>query len=303
MLSRDKENSEGPWSHAALTSRIDESATHTRYEAGSPNESELAAYDYGIGSGIEPGAQRDLAVVFGMTPELIRLALKRFSRVIVLDRNIEAIELYKDWLPRDAQERLTILCEDWFELQSFLPRPPDAILGDGIFGNLPDLETHGRLLRQLLGALAPNAPLIVRKALIPRAFDPETERFETLLERHRRGELDASEFGFATRLLGHSELSYDPENFVLHNARTFASCEDSYRNGLLKQSEWAAIRRYFFEGDNCILPQEIWEQELAQAGFDFIEHRCYGKDWYRYYPVYACRRRTLPSSDENSESP
>lgn len=286
MPSLDETLTNGPWSDTVLRTRIADTCARTRYEAGSPNVTEVEAYDRGLGETKQAG----IAVVLGMTPELRRLALERFARVLTVERSADAIALYSDWVPQESAPRENIVHADWFELASILREPAAAILGDGVFGNLPDLEAHRSFLRQLAQLLAPGAPLVLRKALIPRGFDSKKERFELLLERHRRGELDAAEFGFAARLLGHYGESYDVQRHVLHNARSFQSCEALYRAGRLEEHEWSAIRRYYFEGDNCILPQEVWEEVLAETGFDFALHRCQGRDWYRYYPVYACRR-------------
>jgi hypothetical protein len=121
-------------------------------------------------------------------------------------------------------------------------------------------------------------------------------RAEILLQRYRRGEIDEAEFGFGMRLVGHYESGYDSNTYLLDNAKIFMQCQEAYQAGKITAAEHAFIRRYYFGGNNCILPQAVWEQLLAATGFEFIIYSCQGKEWYKYYMIYQCRLNQRPLS-------
>jgi hypothetical protein len=164
-----------------------------------------------------------------------------------------------------------------------------AVLGDGVFGNLPDAASHRALLRAIRATLAPGGRFVTRMAMIPHGFDPASHRAVALRGRFRAGRIDEAEFGFATRLVGHYETCYDPATFRLDNAKLFAAVDEVWRAGGYTDHERACIHRYFYGGTNCILTQEAWENCLDDSGFVFRTHRCAGKEWYAYYVVYECR--------------
>lgn len=272
------------WTKKTFLSRINDPDRRERYPAGCPNSCEIELYKLALS---ETG-NCDTAVILGMTPELRNLAATCFGSIISIDESVEAIELYRDWLSHDHQQQENIIQASWFDLDQHVTKPVDAVLGDGVFGNLPDLTCHQELLSIIVRRLHDNGRFITRKALIPKQFNPANHDFETLLQRFRCGEIDDAEFGFGMRLVGHYSSCYNSSSYILDNAKVFANCEAAHKAGLLKKEEIGAINRYYFLGKNCILPQEVWESILSQEGFDFRIHQCKGKAWYEYYIIYEC---------------
>jgi hypothetical protein len=273
------------WDRVTLESRISDTAGRRRHAGGSPDENEIAAY----ATALSGAAGRGTALVLGMTPELRRLALSRFRRVFSVDNNPEAILLYRDWVDATERAREVIVESDWRDLTPPASVDIDAVLGDGVFGNLPDIGGHRALLGTIGQLLAPAGRFVTRHALIPEGFDARSCRAESLIEQFRAGRLDEAEFGFGMRIVGHYHDCYDRVSFLLDNQAVFARCEDAYRAGRLTAQEIGAIRRYSYGGRNCLLPQSLWEELLRECGFDFRVVPCTGKAWYAYYPVYDCR--------------
>lgn len=273
-----------PWDKATLLARIDDAAARRRFPAGSPDETDIAMYAEGLRNLVDP----NLAVVLGMTPELRRLAAVRFRRVVAIDRNPEAIALYREWLSPGELARETVLTADWIDLPKVLDAPAAAVLGDGVFGNLADIESHRQLLIAVFRVLRRGGRFVTRMALIPRGFDPEYHSAAALLARFRAGRMDEAEFGFGMRLVGHYRCCYDPGTCLLDNAKLFAECADACAKGEISQAELSLVRRYYFGGKNCIIRQDAWEALLAEAGYRFRLHPSRGKEWREYYPVYEC---------------
>ncbi|MFO1514011.1 MAG: class I SAM-dependent methyltransferase [Verrucomicrobiota bacterium] len=276
------------WNRATLETRIANVQTQQRYFGGSPDPLEIAAYAAGLGDNLH---MSNSALVLGMTPELRVLALARFARLISVDSNPQAVSLYRDWVQPTDRARETIVEANWFSLSTVVAQPVAAVLADGVFGNLPDRAAHERLLRAIAAVLAPSGRFVTRMAMIPDVFDPATHHADRLLARFRAREVDAAEFGFGMRLVGHYETCYDRHTGLLNNAKLFAQCAARHAAGELTDAEHAVIRRYYFGGFNCILSQCAWEQVLAAGGWEFQMRRCRGKAWYEYYPVYSCWRR------------
>lgn len=276
------EGTNGGWSESVLRSRIADSAARRRHPAGSPDDCEIAAYLAAAPRG------RGRAVVLGMTPELRTAALGVFDELVTVERSPEAIALYRDWVPAAGRARETLLALDWMELgRQIAPGSVDAVFGDGVFGNLPDLSAHERLLALLVSRLRAGGRIIVRKALVPRDYEPSRHGAAALLTRYRRREIGDAELGFGLRLQGFLDRFYDEVRFRLDNEALFAHCEAEHAAGRLRDEEWAALRRYEFRAPNCILTQDAWESLLDDLGARWwIEPRL-GSDWYRYYPVYA----------------
>jgi len=275
------------WDRATLETRIANAGARQRHAGGSPDDREIAAYAAGLGA-INPGAT---TLVLGMTPELRCMALARFARLLTVDVNLQAIALYRDWVAPSAAARETILAADWFALPTVITQSVAAVLADGVFGNLPDAPAHQRLLEVIAGVLAPSGRFVTRMAMIPDGFQPRAHCAGRLLQQFRSGQLSEAEFGFGMRLVGHHETCYDAHTARLDNARLFALCAARHAVGELTDREHAAIRRYYFGGFNCILPQREWERQLVATGWQFEIHRCQGRAWYAYYPVYACWRK------------
>lgn len=275
------------WTLATLETRIANPRTRQRHSGGSPDPKEIAAYAAGLGR----TNSSQTALVFGMTPELRALALARFTRLISVDSNPQAIALYRAWIQSPDSARETIIEANWFSLPTVVSQPVAAVLADGVFGNLPDAPAHQRLLEAVATVLSPTGRFVTRMAMIPDGFDPAEHCADRLLQRFRAREIDEAELGFGMRLVGHHETCYDVRTALLDNAKLFARCEARYAAGELTEAEHAAIRRYYFGGFNCILSQREWERLLWKSGWEFEIHRCRGKAWYDYYPVYSCWRR------------
>lgn len=276
------------WSSDTLQLRIADFGGRRRHHGGSPDPDEIGAYATGLA-----GCSGGDAVVLGMTPELRALALRRFERVVCVDGNPDSIALYRDWIAPADRSRETTILGDWLELPRLIARPVSAVLADGVFGNLPNLGAHASLLTAIAAVLQPQGRFVTRTAMIPDEFNPVEHRAERLRAQFRAGELNEAEFGFAMRLVGHHELCYDPQTYLLNNARLFALCAARHAAGEFTSQEWQAINRYYYGGSNCILPQREWESTLLAGGWHFQLHRCRGRAWYDYYPVYACHRPAL----------
>lgn len=271
------------WTDDELRARIatapdpQQAGPGVRHEAGSPNQAEVAAY-----ARLLP-PRRGTAVVLGMTPELRTLALSAFDAVVAVDRSAAAVELYRSWVgDPDGRERVVVA--DWADLGDVVAGPVDAVLGDGVIGNVGSIEAAERLLAVVRGVLAPGGAFVTRSAVVPDGVDVAEVSHRALLAAHRAGELDEVELGFGTRLLGHLACCYDPATALLDNARLFAEVRaDAGYTG----EELAAIERYRFSGTTLLLPERRWLDLTADAGFATTRVRLSGRDWYAYYPLYA----------------
>ncbi len=277
------------WDLESLRARISDVKTRRRYAGGSPDEQEIAAYAAGLPAGMEDRA----AIVLGMTPELRLLLARRFAQVYAVDASRRAIEVYRDWLDGEHRARETIVHGSWFDLAQYVPGGAAVVAGDGVFGNLPDVSAHRKLMDVIASVLLPGGRFVTRMAMIPDGFVPGEHEVAVLLQRYRRGEIDEAEFGFGVRLVGHHEYCYDPVTFTLDNTKLYAACERMWRAGELTDAEHAVIRRYYFGGTNCIVTQRVWEDVLRGAGFEFRTRPCHGKQWYGYYVVYEARPRRV----------
>lgn len=274
----------GKWDSKAYLARIEDQESRRRHPAASPDETDIACYR----AALDACAGTDVAVVLGMTPELRTLASSHFRRVISAERDPIAIELFREWLDEDGRSREEIIKTDWMDLDRHVPLPVSAILGDGIFGNLADVESHFNLLLKLRKLLKLDGRLATRMAFIPRNFEPHRHAMEALLQRFRSGTIDEAEFGFGTRLVGHYGCCYDPAGFLLDNKKLFAECDEAFLRGKISRREHECIGRYYYGGKNCIVSQELWEQLLQEAGFGYRIHKATGKEWRTYYVVYEC---------------
>lgn len=272
------------WNFKALQARIRDKQTRSRYEAGSPNSTEIGAY----ASALSVSSLLDVAVVLGITPELRLMATSLFEKVVTIDKSREAIKLYADWIPYENRQREVIVRDDWFRLPRHVKKPVSAVLGDGVFGNLPDKQSHQELLKLIASVLSSSSLFVTRKAVIPNGFRPEEDNAISLIRKYRKKEIDEVEFGFGMRLLGHYSCCYDPETCILDNMKLFRECESDLANGKLTKSEYSFIQRYYYPGSNCIIPQRSWEKMLVDCGFDFEVQNLQGKTWYEYYKIYVC---------------
>jgi hypothetical protein len=275
----------GPWDGATLSARIRDGSARIRHAGGSPNSIEVQAYASALPT---PDPRRGLAVVMGMTPELRSLATSRYATTLSMDRNGAAIDLYRDWLDPEARAGERVVCADWFDLANYVTSGAQVVLGDGVFGNLPDAQAYRELLAVIAAALGRDGRFVTRHAMIPDGFDAASHTARRLRDRFRAGEIDEDEFGFCTRLFGHHGTCYDPRRSLLHNAALFDRCAADHRAGRYTDAEYAAIGRYVFRGDNCILPQHRWESLLEEAGFQWRIVPGDDKLWSTAYAVYAC---------------
>lgn len=276
------------WAPSTLTKRIQSKGDRVLYEAGSPNREELQTYAQYITAECRHGG---VVLVLGMTPGLRRLAADHFDRVIVVDRNPAAIDVYRDWIPDAMREKELILEGNWLHLvnlwkENSLPQV-HAILGDGIFGNLPGMGGHRELLRQL-NQIGPKACLTVRKALAASPGDGFELGAKGLLHEYRAGQIEDAEFGFCYRLAGYLNRFYQSADYRLRNRELFAHAHELHQRGELTDQEIAVIERYRFDGDNCLLTRKAWEDLLHKEGWIFNRTELTGKRWHRIYPIYHC---------------
>lgn len=277
------------WDDQALQARI-KRAGQERYAAGSPDASEIAVYRAALVRAL-PGETRERKVlILGMTPELRRLGADLGCATVCVDINPRSIAVYRDWLTPGQRARETVIQGDWLQLARLLPRPFDAILGDGLFGNLLTLEAHRRLLGAMHDCLVPGGTVIQRNILIPRGFDPRAHDADALLRAFRAGGIGEEEFGFGMRMWGCFATAYNPDTLLLDNTQVYDTYQAWLASGRLTPSEHALIRRYYFAGRNLIPGESLWETLLAEAGFRFERLPLAGRQWYGYYPIYCCRR-------------
>lgn len=278
------------WNKRACTSRISDSEKRTRFAAGSPDEAEIAAYNRATIHA--PG--KSLAVVLGMTPELRVMALRKFDQVFSIDSNPTAIDLYQTWVPEYLRLREMIVKGDWLDiLRRDLPKA-DVVLGDGVFGNLPDIQAHDELINSIKHVLKPGGLFITRKFTVP--GDPsDWQNFpDQLIEQYTNGQIDSIEFGFAMRLLGHLGCCYDPKTAILDNSRVFHEADEDVRSGKLTPTMRDHMNRFYFAGRNCLVTLKLWEEMLKKNGMSFKIMECSGKHWYSYYRVYRCCTEQAP---------
>jgi hypothetical protein len=132
------------WDPITLRARIEDGSGRRRYAGGSPDETEIAAYATALPSHLQDGT----ALILGMTPELRRLALRGYRSIVSVDINPQAIALYRDWIEPPDPLRERIVQADWMTLADVVAMPVQAVLGDGVFGNVLTLDAHKYLLRQ-----------------------------------------------------------------------------------------------------------------------------------------------------------
>ena len=241
-----------PWNYQTLLARIENIQTQSRYAADSPDQAEVNAY----AAAFPPHIQSGIAMVLGMTPELRRRCVRDAQQLLTVDRDPDTVSFFGDWLSASEQAREQIILADWLMLAQTLEGFPKllAILGDGIFSNLPDLGTHHRLLSVIAGLLAPGGRFITRKVLALEGVERSMHSAQVLLSRYRQHKIDDTEFGFGMRITGCLDRYYDDNTYRLDNASIFQHFAKLYAANELSDQEYAAIRRYQFNGDSCIVP-------------------------------------------------
>ncbi len=293
------------WDLKALRARTKDAKRRTLHEAGSPNREEIDLYGRFLAQAF-PGRKPPLnkrVVVLGMTPGLRLLAHRLGCEVVCVDNNAASIKYFPDWNPPESRQTERVVQADWMDLSRVLGGPADAIVGDGVFGNVLSVEHHRALLEVLKDSVPEDGVLIFRKILIPRSFSIHENEAERLLEKFRTGGLTEAEFGFAMRIWGSFHHAYDPKTFLLDNGLVFERYETWLDEGVLSHDEHRVIERYYFGGLNLVPAQDLWESLLAEAGLRFRCGSLKGKSWYRYYPVYCCRVGQAKQASGDAEGP
>lgn len=279
----------GDWDYETLRARVQDANVRKRFEGGAPNPQEIDAYAAYLPS--PEKCKSGTVVVLGMTPELRRLGADHFAQVVSIDVNETAISHYKDWLTSEQRSRERIYTVDWKLVNyidwSLFP-PVTAVLGDGVFGNIPDRSSQLRFL-QLLSTTFPEAHLIFRKALAVPLADSDQRLREKLRDEFRRGVINADEFGFCIRMQAFLKTHYDPESAILDNTSLFKDCAQLFEQGFFDQSEMDAINRFRYDGNNCLLTCNDWEGLLNEIGLTYRKTYLTGRKWYEFYPVYGIR--------------
>lgn len=270
------------WTPEIYQARIEDRSARIRHAGGSPSPMEIHAYQAAC-EGL-PG--NGTALVLGMTPELRTMAAARFQSVVSVDASATAMEMFADWMPEDLRSRERLILGDWKEVAGWLDAGVDVVLGDGIIGNLGGFDPTVEMLSTLRGLLHPGGRCVMRNVFVPRGLDPDTRSFEGLLERFRAGKLDASEFGFVSRMLGFHRFAYDGSAETLDNAVVFRHLGELRGAGLLDDGEWQALERYRFMGRNFFPAERTWRAILAEAGFsEPVTHPGERRLWAEFYPV------------------
>jgi hypothetical protein len=161
-------------------------------------------------------------------------------------------------------------------------------VGDGVFGNILSIPASRLHLRVFKNCLKDKGFLLLRKILIPKDLSLDKHKADVLLRRFRAGEITEAEFGFGMRIFGSYSEAYNRDSFILDNKIVFQRYEVWYNKGFLSEKEYAAIRRYCFNGPNLVPPQEVWENMLREEGYSFQLTTLKGRMWYQYYPIYCC---------------
>lgn len=275
------------WNSQTYQARVKSFTERTLHEAGSPNRQEIEAYRIFLKRGL-PQQKESSVLVLGMTPSLRNLALEAGCRIMSIDRNLDAISFFKDWILPEYSSRETIVNCDWKEILHILNAPVNTILGDGVFGNILSLEEHRNILQKLKASLNKDGVMIFRKILVPPCLSIEDKQAEKIIDRFRMGLLTEAEFGFDMRIFGSYVEAYDLQKYTLNNKIVFDRYHNWLKEGKILQRELEIVNRYYFGGLNLIPPQEIWEKFLRDAGLKFEIKTLKGKSWYEYYPIYVC---------------
>lgn len=279
------------WDIEAYHARIADCQKKIRHEAGSPNAEEIECYGFYLRAGfnrVEGQNSRKNIAVLGMTPELRRLAHGLNCDVTCIDIFPEAISLFRDWISEEHQDSEKIIQGKWSELANLLDVQVDAIVGDGVFGNILSIPESRHHLQVFKKSLIDKGFLVLRKIIIPKEFPLNEHRADVLLQRFRAGDITEAEFGFGMRIFGSHAEAYDRDSYILDNGVVFRKYLRWYEKGLLSDREYAAIRSYYFKGQNLVLPQELWENMLREEGYSFQLTMLTGRMWYQYYPIYCC---------------
>jgi hypothetical protein len=271
------------WDEAALRARIANPTHRTRFPGASPDAAEIALYEASVSTVPRAGP----ALVLGMTPELRQMAVRRFDDVTSVDASEAAIDVYGDWIDPGARE--AIVRNDWLGFLHMHPATFSAILGDGIFGNLPDWATCEGLIALITRALRPEGRFVTRMALVPEGLRPERWSFATLVQRYRDGDIDGPEFALTARLFGHVEIAYETSTSLLDNDLGYGEIDRAAAKGQISASELETLRTCYFKGRTFLPGQREWEDALDRFGMSFRQCRLHGKLWHDYYPIYECR--------------
>ena len=277
------------WDLRAHQTRI--ARTGVRYEAGSPNKEEIAQYRVCLSSGTDSQTNiRKQVLVLGMTPELRCMVLKTGCHLISIDSSKDSIDLYRDWVPETLREKEKIVCSDWMHAYQNIGEPVNAVLGDGVFGNILSIQGHRDLLNRITEIINDNGVIVTRQAILPDNFDTSEHTATLLIEKYRENLISKAEFGFSMRLWGSYEQAYDKKSYILDNRIVFNRYQKWLEDNTLTREEMDCINRYYFDGLNMILPQMIWEDLLQECGLFHTHYQLNGNMWYEYYPLYSCHK-------------
>lgn len=272
------------WDPDHRAARVAEASAGRRWEAGSPDPVEIEAYAAALPQSLDRGV-----LVLGGTPELRGLASERADRSIAMDRDAAALALPSGWPVSFPAEDVVIA--DWLDAAAILDGPVDAVLGDGVFGQLPDLDAQRALLDAMAALLVDGGQFVTRHAAVPDALDPDDVAWPRLVARHRAGALDDASFGLGVRVLGHLRCCWDPDTGVLDNDRLFAEMDEAHRSGAIDDHQHACFARYRAGGTTSLLRQGRWEALLSDAGWACERRELSGRWWYGWYAVHVCEPR------------
>ena len=271
--------SSGAWTDRTLRARISDGRAKLRHPCGSPDPREIAAY-----RSLLP-TRRRLAVVLGMTPELRAMAAGEFDLVLALDVSAAAVALYRDWVDAAFRGSESVVRANWLDLAALIGagRPVDAVLGDGVFGNLAPAE-HEPMLEQVRAVLAPGGLVVLRQALVPAGTvvagrgvaGPPRPSPQRIARRCRAG-LRGPAARPPRLLLGRPPARQRRPlrgGRPAGRGRVLAAGPAGCHRALPLRREHGPARR-----------GRLGAALVAGSGFALREQPLSGRDWYRYYPV------------------
>lgn len=274
------------WGMDMLKKRISGEDNLEGYPPAAPLHEE-AVYQLLMRNGLEQSGGNSIFVM-GMTVAVRRAANEVSNNVLAIDVNNDAIDLLGPAIDKKYNEK--ILAKNWFDLPDFLEDKADVIAGDGIFCTMGSTSDSIKLLGCLRSILAEHGAMVLRVMVVPENFTIEGMAFNDILADYRSGKLDAPEFGFAMRLWGFLDESYEKNSYMLDCGVAFSKCKKMVATGEMLQDELDVMNRTYYIGKNYVPPINVWEHMLEDAGFKFEKTTLEGKHWFQYFPLYYCRK-------------
>ena len=228
-------------------------------------------------------------LVMGMTVVVRRVANQLSKSVTSIDINEDAIQLLTPAIDKKHNEK--IIRANWLELPDVYGKKADVIAGDGVFCTMQSMSDSISLLKCLKNTLTENGAIVLRVMIVPKTFTIRGMAYNEILEKYRGKEFSGPEFGFAMRLWGFLDESYNPDTYMLDCGVAFARCQEMVKIGAMPAEDFEVMKKTYYTGENFVPPIDVWEDMLHKAGFAFESTTLKGKHWFRYFPLYYCTHR------------